>query len=197
MAPGRQALLAQAAPYREEGLRPPRRGGGVRGLLLDGPKVREAQARGARRRARRPRGAGFLLLDWLPGECQVDFGQADFRVRGVVTRAISSWSRSPTPTSGSPRFLGRDRGVRLPGAQERVEFVGGVPLRAVFDNATEVGRRVGARSPPPRSSAASPRTTGSTTASPTPTPGTRRAPWRTRWGRSGGTSSCRCRRYGT
>ena len=29
---------------------------------------------------------GFLLLDWLPGECQVDFGQADFRVRGVVTR---------------------------------------------------------------------------------------------------------------
>ncbi|MBM6907162.1 hypothetical protein [Collinsella intestinalis] len=27
-----------------------------------------------------------LLLDWAPGECQVDFGQADFRVRGVVTR---------------------------------------------------------------------------------------------------------------
>ncbi|HJG30808.1 MAG TPA: hypothetical protein K8U80_05365 [Collinsella ihuae] len=29
---------------------------------------------------------GFLLLDWLPGECRVDFGQADFRVRGVVQR---------------------------------------------------------------------------------------------------------------
>ena len=30
--------------------------------------------------------AGFLALEWLPGECQVDFGEADFRVRGVVTR---------------------------------------------------------------------------------------------------------------
>ena len=30
--------------------------------------------------------AGYLELSWLPGECQVDFGEADFRVRGVTTR---------------------------------------------------------------------------------------------------------------
>lgn len=29
---------------------------------------------------------GYLKLEWLPGEAQVDFGEADFRVRGVVTR---------------------------------------------------------------------------------------------------------------
>lgn len=29
---------------------------------------------------------GFLPLDWLAGECQVDFGQANFRVRGAARR---------------------------------------------------------------------------------------------------------------
>lgn len=49
---------------------------------------------------------GFLLLDWPPGECQVDFGQADFRVRGVVTRGHcipSSKSRQkPLSTFDTP-----------------------------------------------------------------------------------------------
>lgn len=34
---------------------------------------------------------GFLLLDWAPGECQVDFGQADFRVGGASCNAATSW----------------------------------------------------------------------------------------------------------
>ena len=107
VAPGRQALLAQAAPYREEGLRPPRRGGGVRGLLLDGPEVREAQARGARRRARRPRGAGVpparLAARRVPGRLRpgglpsARRGHPGPFPRGLVP---------PTPTSGSPRFSG-------------------------------------------------------------------------------------------
>lgn len=47
---------------------------------------------------------GFLPLDWLPGERQVDFGQADFRVRGVVARGLFLVvSFLPVPTSGSPR----------------------------------------------------------------------------------------------
>ena len=98
--------------------------GGVRGLLLDGPKVREAAGARARRRARRPRGLGFLLLDWLPGECQVDFGPGGLpKCEAWSPGAISSWSRSPLQRRVRPGFLGRDRGVRLPGAQERVEFV--------------------------------------------------------------------------
>lgn len=43
----------------------------------------------ARERDRRD-AEGFLTLRWLPGEGQVDFGEADFRVRGVVTRG--EWS---------------------------------------------------------------------------------------------------------
>ena len=43
----------------------------------------------ARERDRRD-AEGFLKLRWLPGEGQVDFGEADFRVRGVVTRG--EWS---------------------------------------------------------------------------------------------------------
>lgn len=39
----------------------------------------------ARERDRRD-AEGFMTLRWLPGEVQVDFGEADFRVRGVVTR---------------------------------------------------------------------------------------------------------------
>ena len=40
----------------------------------------------ARERERRD-AEGFLTLRWLPGEVQVDFGEADFRDRGVVTGA--------------------------------------------------------------------------------------------------------------
>lgn len=28
----------------------------------------------------------YLQLEWLPGEVQVDFGEVDFRVCGIVTR---------------------------------------------------------------------------------------------------------------
>jgi hypothetical protein len=30
--------------------------------------------------------AGFFALEWLPGKCQVDFGKADFTVRGVTSK---------------------------------------------------------------------------------------------------------------
>lgn len=43
----------------------------------------------ARERDRRD-AEGFLTLRRLPGEVQVDFGEADFRVRGVVARG--EWS---------------------------------------------------------------------------------------------------------
>lgn len=43
----------------------------------------------ARERDRRD-AEGFLTPRWLPGEVQVNFGEADFRVRGVVTRG--EWS---------------------------------------------------------------------------------------------------------
>ena len=47
--------------------------------------VKQRREEMARKRDRRD-AEGFLTLSWLPGEVQVDFGEADFRVRGVVTR---------------------------------------------------------------------------------------------------------------
>ena len=89
---------------------------------------------------------GFLLLDWLPGECQVDFGQADFRVRGVVTRGHFLVVAFPHSNVGLAQvFWGETAECVCQGLRDVFEFLGGVPLRAVFDNATEVGRRVGAQ----------------------------------------------------
>ena len=88
---------------------------------------------------------GFLLPGWLPGECQVDFGQADFRVRGVVTRGHFLVVTFPHSNVGLAQvFWGETAECVCQGLRDVFEFLGGVPLRAVFDNATEVGRRVGA-----------------------------------------------------
>ena len=94
----------------------------------------EAEARDAQ---------GYLQLDWSPGECQVDFGQADFRVRGVLTRGHYLTVSFPHSNVGLTQvFWGETSECACQGLRNVFEFVGGVPARAVFDNATEVGRRV-------------------------------------------------------
>lgn len=88
---------------------------------------------------------GFLLLDWASGECQVDFGQADFRVGGVVQCGHFLAVTFPHSNVGLAQVLwGEASECVCQGLRNVFEFVGGVPPRAVFDNATEVGRRVGA-----------------------------------------------------
>lgn len=88
--------------------------------------------------------SGYLLLRWLPGECQVDFGEADFRVRGVATRGKYLTVSFPHPDVGLTQvFWGETSECVCQGLRNAFEFVGGVPVRAVFDNATEVGRRFG------------------------------------------------------
>lgn len=90
--------------------------------------------------------AGYLQLSWLPGECQVDFGEADFRVRGVVERGKYLTVDFPHSNVGLTQvFWGETSECVCQGLQNVFEFVGGVPARAVFDNATEVGRRVAGR----------------------------------------------------
>lgn len=100
----------------------------------------EAAAAGDAREA-----AGYLLLDWAPGECQVDFGQADFRVRGSMRRGHFLVVAFPHSNAGFAQVMwGETSECVCQGLRDVFEFVGGVPRRAVFDNATEVGRRVGA-----------------------------------------------------
>ena len=89
--------------------------------------------------------SGYLLLKWLPGECQVDFGEADFRVRGVTVRGKYLTVSFPHSNVGFTQvFWGETSECVCQGLRNVFEFVGGVPERAVFDNATEVGRRFGA-----------------------------------------------------
>lgn len=104
--------------------------------------VRERKDEMAERDGLRERG-GFLLLEWLAGECQVDFGQADFRVRGTVVRGhylVVSFPHSNVALAQV--FWGETSECVCQGLRSVFEYVGGVPVRAVFDNATEVGRRV-------------------------------------------------------
>lgn len=87
---------------------------------------------------------GFLGLSWLPGECQVDFGEADLGVRGVTVRGKYLTAAFPHSSVGLAQvFWGETSECVCQGLRSVFEFVGGVPRRAAFDNATEVGRRIG------------------------------------------------------
>ncbi|WP_371683369.1 hypothetical protein [Olsenella sp. Marseille-P4559] len=86
--------------------------------------VRRRREEMARERDRRD-AEGFLALSWLPGEVQVDFGEADFRVRGVLTRGEVPDRHLPALQRGAhPSLLGRDVRVRLPGAPQRLRVRG-------------------------------------------------------------------------
>jgi transposase len=118
---------------------------------------REGSRPAARRRAGRRReemaaerdardAAGYLELSWLPGECQVDFGEADSGAGDVTTRGHRPAASFPHSNVGPARvFWGETSECVCQGPGNVSGFVGGVPRRAVFDNATEVGRRVGDR----------------------------------------------------
>lgn len=107
--------------------------------------VRAARERIARERGERE-AQGYLVLDWRPGECQVDFGQADFRVRGTLRRGHYLVVEFPHSNVGLAQvFWGETAECVCHGLRAAFEFAGGVPSRAVFDNATEVGRRVGSK----------------------------------------------------
>lgn len=123
-------------------LRAAPRGGGLRGQLLHGAALRQAPP-GRRWPPSATQGTrpATSELSWLPGECQVDFGEADFRVRGVTTRGHYLCTSFPHSNVGLPRSSGAETSECVcQGLRNVFEFVGGVPRRAV-DNATEVGRR--------------------------------------------------------
>ena len=90
--------------------------------------------------------AGYLELSWLPGECQVDFGEADSGAGGAATRGHYPAVSFPHSNVGPAQvFWGETSECVCQGPGNVFEFAGGVPRRAVFDNATEVGRRMGGR----------------------------------------------------
>ena len=85
----------------------------------------------------------FLDLDWPAGVAQVDFGHATF-VAGGTRREMPYFVASfPYSNVGLAQvFPGENAECVCQGPGNVFEFVGGVPTRVVFDNATGVGRRV-------------------------------------------------------
>ncbi len=85
----------------------------------------------------------FLDQVWQPGEAQADFGEADFYVRGVKVRMSYFVLTFPYSNIGIAQvFPGENAECVCQALKNIFEFVGGVPIRIVFDNAAGVGRRV-------------------------------------------------------
>lgn len=85
-----------------------------------------------------------LELVWDPGPAQVDFGEADFYESGKLCRKKYLTVSFPYSNDGYIQVFGGETAKCVcQGLQDIFEFIGGVPLLLIFDNATGVGRRVG------------------------------------------------------
>ena len=120
-------------------------------------------------------------LEWPAGTMQVDFGQANFEYRGKIARMHYLAESFPQSNHALGQLFGDERTVCVcQGMKDTFEHIGGVPPLVVFDNATEVGRRVCSEireSPLFKAFAC---TTASASPARTPTPATRRATSRAR-----------------
>ena len=94
--------------------------------------------------ARRPVGDGYAELTWEPGAAQVDFGQAQALIGGVMETLHVLVVTFPF---SNMRFAQAYRGETAEcvchGLRVIFEHAGGVPRQLIFDNATGVGRRTG------------------------------------------------------
>lgn len=96
-----------------------------------------------RKETHRDRRDECLDLEWRPGEMQADFGRADFRAAGARKRLHGLVCGFPFSNVGLAQVLpGETAECVCEGPMAVFRYVGGVPARIVFDNATGVGRRV-------------------------------------------------------
>jgi Transposase and inactivated derivatives len=97
-----------------------------------------------RLREERVKAAGRLELTWYPGEAQVDFGQADALVGGIIKRLHYLVVSFPYSNAGYLQwFRGENAECVVQGLVDIFAYIGGVPSALVFDNATGVGRKQG------------------------------------------------------
>ncbi len=83
-------------------------------------------------------------LVWHPGEAQCDFGEADFRERGEVSRKKYLTLSFPYSNDSYTQVFGGETAECVgQGLKDIFGYLGGVSPIIVFDNATGVGRRVG------------------------------------------------------
>lgn len=85
-----------------------------------------------------------LELIWEPGIAQVDFGDADFIVKGERTRLKYLVVSFPySNDSFCQVFGGENAECVCQGLKDIFSYIGGVPPLVIFDNATGIGRRIG------------------------------------------------------
>ena len=86
----------------------------------------------------------FSELVWLPGVAQVDFGQAQASIGGVMATLHVLVVTFPFSNMRFAQgFDGETAECVCQGLRTIFEHVGGVPRELVFDNATSAGRRSG------------------------------------------------------
>ena len=84
----------------------------------------------------------YLDLVWEPGCAQADFGEADFYVMGTRKRLSYFVLSFPHSNVGLAQiFPGENAECVCQALKQIFEYIGGVPRRIVFDNATGIGRR--------------------------------------------------------
>lgn len=82
-------------------------------------------------------------LVWAPGYAQVDFGEADFYEDDECVRRKYLTASFPFSNDGySQVFGGETAECVCQGLKDIFEYIGGVPVELVFDNATGVGKRI-------------------------------------------------------
>lgn len=82
-------------------------------------------------------------LIWEPGSGQADFGEADFDIDGECVRQKFLTVSFPYSNNGFTQVFGGETAECVcQGLKDIFNYIGGVPLLLVFDNATGVGRRV-------------------------------------------------------
>jgi len=87
---------------------------------------------------------GALELVWPPGECQVDFGEADFYLAGQLRLYKYLCVSFPHSNAAYVQLFGGETAeCVVHGLSDIFQHIGGIPTRLIFDNATGVGRRVG------------------------------------------------------
>lgn len=85
----------------------------------------------------------FLDLVWEPEQAQADFEEAEFYVMGVRCRLSCFVLAFPYSNVGIAQvFPGESAECVCRALKNVFEYIGGVPTRILFENATGVGRRV-------------------------------------------------------
>lgn len=84
----------------------------------------------------------FLDLAWSPGEAQADFGELDLYLNLVKKRLSYFVLSFPYSNVGFAQIFPAENAECVCQALKQIfEYIGGIPRRIAFDNATGVGRR--------------------------------------------------------